>query len=588
MLKISDLYRNSKDLHILYVEDEYELLSQTKLMFDDFFNFVDTASDGLQAFEKYKRHYYKNNKYYDLIVSDIEMPNLNGFELSKQILEVNNEQVIIILSAHEENRYLKELINIGINSFIHKPIKYNHMIDVFAKNCNIINENNDHRKKDIEIQKENLFLLDINEKLEEKVKIRTLALENQLYFDKLTSLYNQQALEKDIESYSNSSVLILINIDSFQQYNSIYNFNIGNQILIQLSYILKKFNIKSDYKVYRLYSDNFGLLRKKSDKLFNINDEILVIKKAIEDFEFYITTANKYTNINVTIGASINKENSILYADTALRYAKSHNLGYSIYEETLDITNKLKDSHDWNNRISNAIEKDFVIPVFQPIVNINKEIVKYEVLMRIVEYNNGKEVLLSPYLFLKEAIKTKQYDILMKIIINKSFEIMQNKNCDFSINLSFRDVYNKNLINFLKEKINENKSLANRLIIEILESDEIDDVTLMNEFILEFKSFGVKIAIDDFGTGYSNYSRIISLNPDFIKIDGSLIKYINKDKKSYTIVKSIINYAKEESIKTIAEFVHSKEIFDIVKELSVDEFQGFYFSEPLIYPKEKL
>ncbi len=248
----------------------------------------------------------------------------------------------------------------------------------------------------------------------------------------------------------------------------------------------------------------------------------------------------------------------------------------------------MKDSHDWNNRISKAIEKDFVIPVFQPIVNINKEIVKYEVLMRIVEYNNGKEVLLSPYLFLKEAIKTKQYDILMKIIINKSFEIMQNKNCDFSINLSFRDVYNKNLINFLKEKINENKSLANRLIIEILESDEIDDVNLMNEFILEFKSFGVKIAIDDFGTGYSNYSRIISLNPDFIKIDGSLIKYINKDKKSYTIVKSIINYAKEESIKTIAEFVHSKEIFDIVKELSVDEFQGFYFSEPLIYPKEKL
>ncbi len=104
----------------------------------------------------------------------------------------------------------------------------------------------------------------------------------------------------------------------------------------------------------------------------------------------------------------------------------------------------------------------------------------------------------------------------------------------------------------------------------------------MQSFIKEVRKYGVRIAIDDFGTGHSNFTNIIDIEPDYIKIDGSFIRNIHTDSKSYSLVKGIINSAKELNIKTIAEFVHSKEVFDVVKELGVDEFQGYYFSEPLL------
>ena len=122
------------------------------------------------------------------------------------------------------------------------------------------------------------------------------------------------------------------------------------------------------------------------------------------------------------------------------------------------------------------------------------------------------------------------------------------------------------------------------MIIEILETELIEDMHVMNTFISDFKKYGVRIAIDDFGTGHSNFSNILDLNPDYIKIDGSFIKNIHTDKKSYSLVKGIIESAKELNIRTIAEYIHCEEVFDVTLKLGIDEFQGFYFSEPLLKP----
>ena len=120
----------------------------------------------------------------------------------------------------------------------------------------------------------------------------------------------------------------------------------------------------------------------------------------------------------------------------------------------------------------------------------------------------------------------------------------------------------------------------NRLVFEILESENLSDYDFLEEFVLKYKKLGVKIAIDDFGSGYSNFIRIIRLKPDYLKIDGSLIKNIDKDNNSYEIVKSIIAFSKTLNIRTIAEYVHSEEIFNLLLELDVDEFQGYYFGKP--------
>ena len=91
---------------------------------------------------------------------------------------------------------------------------------------------------------------------------------------------------------------------------------------------------------------------------------------------------------------------------------------------------------------------------------------------------------------------------------------------------------------------------------------------------------GFKIAIDDFGTEYSNFARLLELNVDYIKIDGTFIKNINRDQKSYNISKAICEFSHSINAKAIAEFVRDAEIQEIVEELGIDYSQGYYFSVP--------
>ena len=88
------------------------------------------------------------------------------------------------------------------------------------------------------------------------------------------------------------------------------------------------------------------------------------------------------------------------------------------------------------------------------------------------------------------------------------------------------------------------------------------------------------MAIDDFGTGYSNFEYIIKLNVDFLKIDGSLIKNIHVNENIRLTVLTIVNFAKVLGLKTVAEFVHCKEVQDVVESLGIDFSQGYLFHEP--------
>ncbi len=124
------------------------------------------------------------------------------------------------------------------------------------------------------------------------------------------------------------------------------------------------------------------------------------------------------------------------------------------------------------------------------------------------------------------------------------------------------------------------------MIFEITESEAIQDFNSVADFIKQVRKFGAKIAIDDFGSGYSNFAYLVEIKPDYIKIDGSIIKTIVKNENSRLVTKSIIDMARSLNIKTIAEFVSEQDILDCLTELNVDMVQGFHIAHPL--PIEKL
>jgi len=165
-------------------------------------------------------------------------------------------------------------------------------------------------------------------------------------------------------------------------------------------------------------------------------------------------------------------------------------------------------------------------------------------------------------------------------MIDKTFEkFEQYEDFEFSINLTIDDITNQDTVNYILTKLS-NYTNPKRVIFEVVESEEIQDYKEINSFIKNIKAYGAKIAIDDFGSGYANFEHILTLDADFIKIDGSLIKNINKDRNALIITEAIIEFSKKLNRKTIVEYVHNEDIYDIVKAYGADYSQGFYLGEP--------
>jgi DNA-binding response OmpR family regulator len=139
MINIEDVYEQTKGLSVLFVEDDAGLRTWMVEVLEDFFHRVDSAIDGVDALEKFKRYYELKDSYYDLVISDIQMPRMDGVSLTAELYALRADQPIIILSAHTEVEYLLTLINFGVAQFITKPIQYQKMINALYKVCQKIN-----------------------------------------------------------------------------------------------------------------------------------------------------------------------------------------------------------------------------------------------------------------------------------------------------------------------------------------------------------------------------------------------------------------------------------------------------------------
>lgn len=129
------LLEHTKRLSVLLVEDNEAFRNRMAGVLEDYFYRVDTAVDGTEGLEKYQSFFVSHQKHYDLLISDIRMPRMNGVELTSAVRTLHESQAIIILSAHAETGYLLSLINLGVAQFITKPVQYPQMFDTLYKVC---------------------------------------------------------------------------------------------------------------------------------------------------------------------------------------------------------------------------------------------------------------------------------------------------------------------------------------------------------------------------------------------------------------------------------------------------------------------
>ncbi len=412
------------------------------------------------------------------------------------------------------------------------------------------------------------------------------ALLKQIYTDNLTGLPNRIKLINDI-SDKKFGYLMIINIDSFREINDFYGVIVGDFILKEIANRLLIYENDRKYKTYKLSSDEYAVLIQ--DKLSR--------EEAYECAEFIrnVITEEKYRYedniiyISVSIGMASGeteendnylpvRQNILLKADMALKKAKSLKKTILVYDESFNIFQEFQNNILWTKKLKDAISSDRIIPFYQPIVN-NKtgKVEKYESLVRIIG-ENGEIV--SPAYFLHISKKNRLYEYITRKMLEKIIIDFEKIKSELSFNLSIEDINNTETKNYIINVIKSNKEFANKLVIELTETEEINNYEVVNDFIGELKNYNVKIAIDDFGSGYSNFDHIMSLDVDYLKIDASIIKNLSNNKNSQILTKFIVDFAKSMSIHTIAEFVSTKEIYEKVIELGVDYSQGYYLGEP--------
>ena len=527
----------------------------------------------------------KEEEFSNSIINNIDYP----------IFSIDSEKVIF------SNDHFFKLLNCSSLEEINS--KYKNIADIFEKedgcvtnfdnkifekceNKNIkvcINSNN--VKKYFSLQKIALthnntsimILHDISHEIEHKHELYKL-----LYTDNLTKFPNRAKLIEELQS--NNLVLeavCLLNINSFKEVNDFFGHKVGDAILIDVAKLIdEKIKNEGDHvKLYKFPSDNYCVTNTKDCQESFIN----LIKNIVESVYKKVFVYELYEiDIRITAGISFsNKNNKLITADIALQSAKKDHKDYLVFYDELDKFREYENNMLWTKKLKSAFINDNIEVYFQPLVN-NKtlKVDKYECLVRLIE-EDGKVV--APYFFLDISKRSNQYTKLTKIVLEKSFQKFEHLPFEFSVNISYEDIENPDFLDFIKGLLKK-YNVTNRVVFEILEDESIKNYNLLISFVDEVKALGCKVAIDDFGSGYSNFEHLLKMNIDYLKIDASLIKNIATNENSYKITKTIIEFAKNLNLKTIAEFVENEEIFNIVRNLGADYSQGYFFSAPISAP----
>jgi len=490
---------------------------------------------------------YKVGEVRGIIAMYIPFEDIISF-LKKSVFILVFSFVIIFLVG----TYVFKKVTDNIREDIDTIIKYFYN-KVMKKHFEKLEDNMHYKETEILKNKINNIVEELNEKI---------------YLHPITSLSNRNKFFQQKEKYP----LVILNVDKFREINNYFGITIGDKLIREIAKRLEKLKESYKFKIFHFDIDEFVLLfpeAKSREYLKRIVEEI------IKELEKNYNIENNEISLRFRAGISF-KEKSYLCAEMAIEAAKEENKDVEFCNNVKHYFRKYEEHLKWLKKIKKAINENRIKAFYQPIVDKNKVIIKYEALVRMID-EDGKVI--SPFLFLNVAKKTRYYLDITKIMLNNVIEKIKSKNIAISINLSLEDINDIEMRNYVVEKIKtlENKSL---LTIEIVETENVRNSEEVFEFLQKVKNLGVEIYIDDFGSGYANFDYLLTLNPDGIKIDGSLIKNILENENNQKIVKTIVSFAKEAKIKTVAEFVENEEVFEYLKNLDIDYFQGYYFSPP--------
>lgn len=228
-------------------------------------------------------------------------------------------------------------------------------------------------------------------------------------------------------------------------------------------------------------------------------------------------------------------------------------------------------------RLHKLLDENLFEYHFQPIIDAKTgDIFAYEALMR-----TDSNINMLPLEILDLAAKENRLYDIEKLTFHNTLKIMKENSDTFSHKKLFINSISSHPLkdsdfNFLYQ---EYGSMFESVVIEITEATLLEDSGIKS-IQSRLREVNCQLALDDYGTGYSNESNLLKTNPNYVKIDRTILRFINLDSKKQHLVSNLVDFALHNNIKIIAEGIETYEEFEYVINVGVDYIQGFYTARP--------
>lgn len=410
--------------------------------------------------------------------------------------------------------------------------------------------------------------------------------------DSLTGLFNRYRFQEelsrmlfDADRHKSSVALLFFDLDEFKYINDTFGHGAGDNMLIRVAQEISA-QIRRNEILCRLGGDEFALLVPGADEaeMTTLADRLV---RAVEQITF------GYEGQSLRLGTSVgvalfpqhasNGEELIANADMAMYQAKAAGKNtWRIYRPDQNIAREMVDRWSWKERIQQALDNNLLQLHFQGIFHTDdRRLSHLEVLVRMRD-EQDPEKLIPPSQFIPVAEKTGKILDIDRWIIRESIKLLATSTGipSLSVNISGRSFDEPSLPAYIAEQLRQYGVAPQRLYVEVTETAAVSDMRDAQRFIEALRETGCKVCLDDFGTGFSSFTYLKHLKAEILKIDGMFVRDLLKDQDSQIFVRGMVSMARSMGKQTVAEFVESQEVLDMLQEFGVDMVQGYYLDRP--------
>ncbi len=416
-------------------------------------------------------------------------------------------------------------------------------------------------------------------------------------YDGLTGLITREGFElavseviSDAAKRGRDICLLHANVDRLQLVNDTFGHDVGDDLIQRIATTLPTL-LRGNDCISRLGGDEFGILlldcslenaKRMADR---VCERVSELKCQVGSRELDVSISIGVTKLDADDDSVIG---AMATADLACSVAKEQgrNIAFAYRVDDEEMRERKHQMH-WVGKIQSALKSgDFRL--YSQVIESTDTVrgrPHFEILLRMLD---DKGQILSPAVFLPVAERYHLMPLIDRWVIEHGLAMLEQWCSEgeaarsvFTINLSGQSITDERTMEYLLSQLRKTSVNTEMLCFEITESEAIKNLADAENFIARVKGFGCRFALDDFGAGVSSFANLRALDVDYLKIDGSFVVDMAKDPVSAAMVSAINQVGQTMSLCTVAEFVESGEISDILVELGVDYLQGYYIGKPM-------